>query len=116
MRGPQDGVYAVVCSPYSYRPARTMVGCAVYGFTDHDTWLGVTAASAAFLAELVHIEQTELSQDHRARHTDWLAATRHNQGDADIAGHLGAATPATPVGQPATPVLLQVLQQQHRTP
>jgi hypothetical protein len=57
VRGPQQGVYAVVSCGFETdssgeRPFKAMVGCGVYGFDD-ETWVGVTQESRDFLQSYI---------------------------------------------------------------
>src|SRR5260370_9357410 len=51
IRGPQQGVFAVVTSGYS-DSLKGMVGCGVYGYDDSE-WVGVTDESRKFLQDYI---------------------------------------------------------------
>lgn len=118
IRGPKNGVYAVIESTGNYpteeeRKAgkkpdrRILIGVACYGFGDNDEWVGVQPADIAFLKEWVH----GLAEDSFPRFVDEVraipldAGLRFNQGDAFFADHLGDDIPATKPGEAETPVM-----------
>lgn len=137
VRGPQDGIYAVITSGYGEEEIG-IIGCGVYGF-EGEEWVGVKKESVEFLRGFLNqadsltreealeevkrfgeaisdVEQAveiwmrpsyEFSEKVRAVSFD--GALRFNQGDAYFAGHAGEDTPASVPGEAEKPVLLQML-------
>lgn len=124
LRGPQNGVYAVVWSGHKHDGSiRGIVGCGVSGY-DGETWTGVLPASLAWWRErLTETERAVLEYDGERheyddpvldvpdvfRKLDWSGAVRFNQGDAYFAARLGGPLPATVPGAADDPMLMRAL-------
>lgn len=117
LRGPQEGVYAVVYTtrypphvegePYKPPTYTGMIGVGVYGYHGEE-WVGVLPESIAWFREQVkNAEKMDVPREFRD--LDWSKGRRFNQGDAFFAKNLGFETPATREGETETPILSQML-------
>jgi len=136
IRGPQEGVFAVVWSWDKERKnVLGMVGCGVYGFTDEGEWVGVTKDSLRWfqnrLQEKTAHEFIVVSYRHGEDGVEHSERTRHevescvldvpecfrevdlvekalrfNQGDAYFATRLGTDVDASPPGKAEEPLLM----------
>lgn len=122
LRGPQNGVYAVVWTGYGLDVVG-MIGCGVYGY-EGEEFVGVLGSSIEwFKKELgkkesytMMIGDEERSTDVDVydipkpfKETDWGKGLRFNQGDAYFAGALGKDIPATEPEKAAPTVMSQIL-------
>jgi hypothetical protein len=101
LRGPQNGIFAVVYSGYG-KEAPGMLGCGVSGY-EGDDWVGVTPATIEWWA--AHLEELEVPFE-----IDLKKGQRFNQGDAYFAKALGEDVPATNAGEAEKPVMETIVE------
>ncbi len=121
LRGPQNGVYAVVWTGYG--DVVGMIGCGVYGY-EGDEFVGVLGSSIEwFKKELSKKGSDTMQIGDEARpyefdvydipkpfkEIDWGKGLRFNQGDAYFAGALGGDIPATEPEKAEPTVMSQIL-------
>lgn len=110
IRGPQQGVFAVVTSGSSYgKTLQGMVGCGVYGFKD-ETWVGVNEESVKFLR---HYLDTTDEFDQKIRGVKLDGALRYNQGDMYFAANAGMDPQATKPGDAKEPQINKMIRGLH---
>lgn len=103
VRGPQEGIFAVVYSGYG-KDAVGMLGCGVYGYHDME-WCGVTPKTIEWWAE--HMGDFDSPFE-----VDLKKGLRFNQGDAYFAEKLGEDAPLIPTraGEAEEPLMTQIIE------
>jgi hypothetical protein len=136
LRGPQNGVFAVVWTGYGDE-VKGMAGCGVYGYEGME-WIGVTPESLTWWVAKLRGEHEETynlssyvtepdgsSREEKLpemksmvpdldvpdvfRKLEWGQALRFNQGDAFFAAAAGQATPGTAPGEAQPTVMSQMI-------
>ncbi len=114
-RGPQNGVYCVVCAPSwinknEDEKLNAMIGIGCYGYSG-DNWVGVHSESVDFLIGMIKLNTDNLPWSYKEilENLNFKKALRFNQGDEYLANKLDTDTPTSKIGKSEEPVLMKML-------
>jgi hypothetical protein len=118
-RGPQNGIYCVVCAPAYINKKKdekpnAMLGIGCYGY-NNDEWIGVRSGSVDFLAGMVKLNIDNLPWSYRKilENLNFKGALRFNQGDGYFAGKLNFSTPVSKIGKAEEPITMKILKRKN---
>lgn len=114
-RGPQNGIYCIVCTPVwineeKGKKPNAMIGIGCSGY-DGDEWVGVRSESVDFLAGMIKLNIDDLpwSYEKILGNLNFKGALRFNQGDEYFANKLNSGVPTSKIGEAEEPIIMKAL-------
>lgn len=114
-KGPQNGIYCVVCTPSwvdekAGKKPDAMIGIGCYGCSG-DEWVGVHSGSVDFLISMIKLNIDNLPWSYKEilEGLNFKKALRFNQGDEYFANELDFSTPASTIGESSEPIIMKAL-------